>query len=61
MYEQNALAARQEQDELSIKLFVEFMDDQSKELAEWEVLMSKVKAYTHIPGLYYHLDHELRK
>ena len=61
MYEEHTRLARKEEDEVSLKLFTEFLDIQINELNEFEVLMSKVKAYSAVPGLFYHLDHELRK
>eukprot|EP00347_Sterkiella_histriomuscorum_P004726 403359342 len=61
LYESNAQVAKAENDDVSYKLFVEFMESQIQELSEFDVLMSKVKAYSAIPGLFYHLDHELRK
>lgn len=39
----------------------EFLNVQLKEVNEFDVILSKVKAYTAVPGLFYHLDHELRK
>ena len=46
---------------MTLALSTEFLKLQSEEVAKFEVLMAKVKAYSAIPGLFYHLDHELRK
>ena len=60
-YEETAKVARSEGDESSLNFITQFIDIQINEIAEFEVLMGKVKAYSAIPGLFYHLDHELRK
>ncbi|CDW84504.1 ferritin [Stylonychia lemnae] len=61
LYEENSKIARQEEDEVTLRLFTDILDQQLTELQEFEVIMSKVKAYSAVPGLFYHLDHELRK
>ena len=60
-YEETAKVARLAEDESSLKFITQFIDIQIAEISEFEVLMGKVKAYSAIPGLFYHLDHELRK
>jgi ferritin len=61
MYVDYAKIAREEQDELTLRMLTDFIDIQVNEVEEFTLLMSKVKAYSAVPGLFYHLDHELRK
>lgn len=36
-------------------------DDQVESCNEYEVIVTKARAYSALPGLYYHLDKELGK
>lgn len=60
-YVNYAKVARKEEDEHALQFLTEFIDMQVTELSEFGILMGKVKAYSAVPGLFYHLDHELRK
>jgi ferritin len=59
--EKIVLLARAEQDELTAIEIAKMLDDQVESCNEFEVLLNKAKAYSALPGLYYHLDTELRK
>ena len=61
MYLDYASQARREEDELTLRFFTDFIDMQVTEIQEFELIMAKVRAYNVVPGLFYHLDHELRK
>jgi ferritin len=53
--------AREAKDELTVAMVVKMLDDQVESCNEYEVIVTKARAYSALPGLYYHLDKELGK
>ena len=53
--------ARKVGDELTVLEMAKMLGDQIDSCNEYEMLLNKARAYTSLEGLYYHLDHELRK
>lgn len=59
--EKLVLLAKAEGDELTAQEILKMLDEQVSSCNEYEVLLNKAKAYTSLPGLFYHLDMELKK
>ena len=59
--EKLVLLARDEKDELTALEITKMLDEQVNSCNEFEVLVNKARAYSSLQGLFYHLDHELRK
>ena len=56
-----AAVCRKHNDELSVLKVAELLDKQVESCNEFELILKKARAYSALEGLYYHLDHELRK
>lgn len=48
-------------DVLTIEFLSKYLNEQLDSVSEAELIYNKAKFYTSIPGLFYHLDHELEK
>ena len=58
--EKVVLLAKEEKDELTAQFMLKMLDDQVNSCNDYELLLNKAKAYTSLPGLFYHLDVELK-
>ena len=56
-----ANVAREAKDELTVSVIVKMLDEQVDSCNEYEIILNKARAYSALPGLYYHLDRELGK
>lgn len=59
--EEASKLAHGEKDVLTIEFLGKFLREQLDSVNEAEELLQKAKFYSSIPGLFYHLDHELGK
>lgn len=58
-YQKLSKNLRDEGDEAAANFTADFLKEQEQSVSDFDVLMSKVRSYTALPGLLWHLNKEL--